>query len=69
MFDIIIYIILALIFVIIDGLFIAAAILDRRTKKRQRDLARLIGARGQGKSGIYYPYCYLDQEREEEWME
>ena len=66
MLDIIIYIFVGLCFGFLIGLFLAAVFLDRRTKKRQRDLARLVGVRGQGKSGIYAPYCYLDQEEEED---
>lgn len=50
------------------GMLAAAVFVDRRTKKRKRELARIIGARGTGKTGCstIYPYCYIDQEEEEE---
>ena len=70
MVDIIIYIFVGLCFGFLIGLFFAAVLLDRRTKKRQRDLARLIGARGNGKTGGHmFPYCYLEQEEDEEGKE
>ena len=50
------------------GMMAAAVLVDRRTKKRRRELARFIGARGAGKTGCstINPYCYIDQEEEEE---
>ena len=67
MIDIIIYIFVGLCFGFLIGLFCAAVLLDRHTKKRQREMALLIGARGNGKTGGHmFPYCYLDQEEEED---
>lgn len=50
------------------GMLAAAVLVDRRTKKRQRELAQLVGWRGMGKTahlGNITPFCYLDQEEEE----
>lgn len=50
------------------GMLAAAVLVDRRTKKRQKQLAQLVGRRGMGKTahlGNITPFCYLDQEEVE----
>lgn len=71
MVDIIIYTLCGIGLGFLLGILAVAVLVDRRVKKRQRQIAQLIGRRGCGKSGSKYkePYCYMDQEREEEWME
>ena len=63
MLDIIIYIFVGLCFGFLIGLFLAAVLLDRRTKKIKKKLNDLYGCRGMGKTahlGNITPVCYLD---------
>ena len=51
------------------GMLAVAVYVDRRAKKRKRELlARYIGARGSGKTGCstINPYCYIDLKEEED---
>ena len=47
------------------GMLVAAVLVDRRAKKRRRELAQLVGRRGMGKTahlGNITPFCYLEMQ-------